>query len=84
MGMGRVTYRAMQQFDPAFYRGMPTHVLLRTLHAGAHPNLGRSMVMVDPDLPAPVPAQLESVRQLPAGAVQSTHRFGAAPAQRQG
>ena len=132
MAMGRVTYEAMLQFDPAFYRGVPIHVLSRTLGPGARPNLGGSTVTVHPDLPAlvdaltaahvtrayadggrtvqallaaglladlvltrvpvllgegvplfgprpaPVPAQLESVRQLPAGAVQSTYRFGAA------
>ena len=132
LAMGRVTYEAMLQFDPAFYRGVPIHVLSRTLDEGAHPNLGRSTVTVHPDLPAlvdaltaahvtrayadggrtvqallaaglladlvltrvpvllgegvplfgrlpaPMPAQLESVRQLPAGAVQSTYRFGTA------
>ena len=39
--------------------------------------LGEGVPLFGP-LPAPVPAQLESVRQLPAGAVQSTYRFGAA------
>jgi dihydrofolate reductase len=53
--MGRNTYETMQNLDPAFYNGIPIHVLSTTLPAGPQRAMGRSMVTIHPDVSS-VPA----------------------------
>lgn len=52
MAMGRSTFEVMQGMDPTFYRGMPIHVLSKTLPSGPAEPLGASPVTIHSSIDA--------------------------------